>query len=224
MPVDYHTYTGRGRATVAQQRAINTLLPQYLLDPLTVFDPSSIFENTAAVEMEIGFGNGDTLLHLAASNPQKNYIGIDTWLPGFGRLLNGIETAGLNNIRLYQADARQILRDCIKDPLLEAIYILFPDPWPKQRHNKRRLLSDPFWSLAVRSLKDNAMIHIATDSVQYYSSICSELVDIQELRIVNKSTESTIGSELPPIQETAFEKKARKAGRRTCRLTLQRLP
>ena len=166
-----------GRMTAAQRRALAELLPRY---GLTVgegpIDFPDAFGRRAPVMLEIGFGNGDTLAALAAQNPQNNYLGIEVHRPGVGRLLARLEAEGLNNVRVVCADAKEMLARHVPDESLSAVYVLFPDPWPKQRHRKRRLVQMDFVELLRRKLKPGGRLHLATDWSAYAEQMQEVLV------------------------------------------------
>lgn len=154
--------------TAAQKRALTELFPRY---GLTVgagpIDFLGAFGRRAPVMLEIGFGNGDTLATLAAQHPENNYLGIEVHRPGVGRLLARLETEGLNNVRVLCADAREMLAQHVPDESLSAVYVLFPDPWPKKRHHKRRLVQPDFIELLRRKLKPGGRLYLATDWSTY---------------------------------------------------------
>lgn len=153
-----------GRLTTGQARALKELLPIYGLQLANgVQDLSAIFARSAATVLEIGFGNGCSLLEMARQTPQTNFIGIEVHPPGVGALLLGIEKHALTNIRIYQEDAVEILQYCIPENSLARIQIYFPDPWPKKKHHKRRLLQPSFVDLAYSKLTIGGTLHIATD-------------------------------------------------------------
>ncbi len=157
-----------GRMTEAQKRALAELFPRYGLapggDPI---DFSAAFGRGAPVTVEIGFGNGDALARLAAAHPENSYLGIEVHRPGVGRLLARLVTDSITNVRIVCADAKEILARNIPDDSLAAVYVLFPDPWPKKRHHKRRLVQPDFVELVRRKLKPGGVLHLATDWPAY---------------------------------------------------------
>ena len=157
----------QGRITAAQSRALENLWPLYGLDPEEAFDPLEIFGRAAPLVLEIGFGNGDSLLDMAAANPEADYIGIEVHKPGVGHLLLRLGKAGLANVRVYCADAVEILTHRIADASLDRVQLFFPDPWPKKRHHKRRLVNPEFMALVTRKLKPGGIFHAATDWEPY---------------------------------------------------------
>ena len=117
--------------------------------------------------LEIGFGNGNALAALAAQQPQNNYLGIEVHRPGVGHLLRRLHDESLANVRVLCADAKEVLARNIPDASLAAVYLLFPDPWPKQRHHKRRLVQPEFIELVRHKLKLRGVLHLATDWQDY---------------------------------------------------------
>ncbi len=154
--------------TEAQKRALAELYPRYGLAPGDeLIDFAAAFGRNAPVALEIGFGNGDALARQAAAHPETDYLGIEVHRPGVGRLLARIVAEGLANVRVICADAKEILTRNIPDGSLTAVYLLFPDPWPKKRHHKRRLVQPDFVQLARRKLKLGGVLHLATDWPAY---------------------------------------------------------
>ncbi|WP_455209668.1 tRNA (guanosine(46)-N7)-methyltransferase TrmB [Kaarinaea lacus] len=174
-----------GRMTIGQKKAYETLWPQFGLAPdqkLTAID--ALFARTAPVVLEIGFGMGDSLAQQAITQSQNNYIGIEVHRPGVGHLLSLIAKHELHNIRIYCADAVEVLKHCIPDNSLDTVQIFFPDPWPKKRHHKRRLVQLPIVKLIATKLKTGGTLHLATDWQNYAEHMlevlntCSELTNI----------------------------------------------
>jgi len=161
-----------GRMTPAQKQALDNLWSQYGLELTSnKIDFSSLFNNQFPTILEIGFGMGGSLLTLAQEHPKNNYIGIEVHRPGVGALLANIAVHNLTNIRIYCADAIEVLNQCIPDNSLAEIIILFPDPWPKKRHHKRRLIQPKFIELIHTKLQPNGLLHIATDWENYAEHI-----------------------------------------------------
>jgi len=157
-----------GRMTTGQKKAFETLWSVYGLNPEeTLTDIHAPFGRQAPVVLEIGFGMGDSLAQQAASQPQTDFIGIEVHRPGVGHLLSLIGTQALTNIRLYCADAVEVLTRCIPDASLNGVQIFFPDPWPKKRHHKRRLIQKPFIQLLANKLAPQGSLHLATDWENY---------------------------------------------------------
>ena len=132
-----------------------------------LIDFKEIFNRDARVVLEIGFGMGETTAQIAAEHPDWNIFGAEVYRPGVGSLLNKIERLKLSNIRIVEHDVVEVLRDMIPLASLDATHIYFPDPWPKKRHHKRRLIQPEFLGLLVPRLKPEAVLHLATDWPEY---------------------------------------------------------
>ena len=154
-----------GRLTPAQERALDELLPVFAV-PEGVEALAEAFERAAPLIVEIGCGNGDALCWMAAHDSESNFVGIEVHEPGMGRLLRGLRSAGLENVRVVLHDAVEVLQ-AQPDASIDMLRIYFPDPWPKKRHHKRRLVSPRFAALAARVLKPGGILHLATDWVPY---------------------------------------------------------
>lgn len=157
-----------GRLTEGQQRALDQLWPRFGIDfdgqPL---DLPAIFGNDHPVVLEIGFGNGESLARMAQANPERNYLGIEVHRPGVGHLLMAVEKHGLENLRVMCHDAQEIVEQSIADSSLGGVQLYFPDPWPKKRHHKRRIVQ-PAWVAQIhRKLAPGGYLHMATDWENY---------------------------------------------------------
>ncbi len=166
-----------GRFTPAQQRAMETLWPVYGLNPGENLQPEKAFGRRKPLILEIGFGNGESLVEMASSRPDLNFIGIEVHRPGVGRLLLEIEARTLNNIRVYCADATDILERYIADASLHRVNLFFPDPWHKKRHHKRRLIQPAFVQILADKLESGGILHIATDWPDYARHIQATIAD-----------------------------------------------
>jgi tRNA (guanine-N7-)-methyltransferase len=166
----------QGRVSVAQQRAIDTWLPRYGIAHITrQIDLDQTFGRKAPKVLEIGFGMGDSTATIAAAHPEIDYLALEVHTPGVGNLLKLIDSEQLNNIRIMQHDAVEVLRDMIGDGTLDGVHIFFPDPWHKARHNKRRLIQSPFIAKLVQKLKPGGYIHVATDWQDYAEQVLAVL-------------------------------------------------
>lgn len=132
-----------------------------------MIDQQAIFGRIAPLVVEIGFGQGETLFQMASLNPEKDFIGIEVYRTGISQLLTQIKKAGLQNLRIFAGDAREILIRHIPDASLDTVQIFFPDPWPKRKHHKRRLIQADFINVLVSKLKPGAKLHLATDWADY---------------------------------------------------------
>ncbi len=156
------------RLTVGQQSALDSGWARYGLEATDrPLDLNAVFENTAPVIVEIGFGNGEALAKMAAQYPQYNFIGIETHKPGVGHLLIELTQRELNNVRIYNADVISVLSDSIANQSISGIHIFFPDPWQKRRHHKRRLINKPFIQNIYHKLCMGGHVFIATDWSDY---------------------------------------------------------
>jgi tRNA (guanine-N7-)-methyltransferase len=158
----------QGRTTPAQQRALEQLLPRYGL----AFSPEPIlfqqvFHRRAPLVLEIGSGMGETTAAIARARPDADFIAVEVHGPGVGSLLNRISKDELSNLRVIRHDAVEVLERMITDASLAAIHLFFPDPWPKKRHHKRRLVQPGFAALAARKLTPGGTLHAATDWPDY---------------------------------------------------------
>lgn len=205
------SYTLRqGRLTTAQRKAMETLWPVYGLDTDQAFDASAIFGRKAPVIAEIGFGNGESLAQMAFEKPEIDFLGIEVHRPGVGHLLMQLEERGLANVRVYCADAIGVLTRNITDASLAGINLFFPDPWPKKRHHKRRLVNSDFIRLAARKLEKSGFFHAATDWEDYAQHMLSVLEDCSEME---NSEEGRSFSSRPSYRPlTKFESRGQRLG------------
>ena len=157
-----------GRITPAQQRALAKLWPAYGLDfDGQPFELGRVFGRHALQTLEIGFGDGESLVALAAARPERDFIGIEVHTPGIGHCLLAAEAADLKNLRIVKHDAVEVLGHGIAPGALDEVLIYFPDPWPKKRHHKRRLLQPAFVELLATRLAPDARLRLATDWEPY---------------------------------------------------------
>ncbi|KEA63573.1 tRNA (guanine46-N7-)-methyltransferase [Marinobacterium lacunae] len=157
-----------GRMTEGQERALKDNWPVYGLELSSgMLDFSSVFGDDRPVVLEIGFGMGDSLIEMARRAPEKGFIGIEVHPPGVGRLLARARDEGLNNIRVFCDDAIEVLAQCIPDGSLDCVQLFFPDPWPKKRHHKRRIVQPGFAQTLRKKLRIGGTFHMATDWENY---------------------------------------------------------
>jgi tRNA (guanine-N7-)-methyltransferase len=154
--------------TPAQQRALAELSARYAIPFADAkLDPQAIFARRAPLVLEIGSGMGETTAAIAKADPSTDFIAIEVHTPGVGSLLKRIAADRLANLRIIQHDAVEVLERMIPDGALAGIHLYFPDPWPKKRHHKRRLVQPAFAALAARKLAPGAVLHAATDWLDY---------------------------------------------------------
>ncbi|MCD8504148.1 MAG: tRNA (guanosine(46)-N7)-methyltransferase TrmB [Burkholderiaceae bacterium] len=158
----------RGHITQGQRQALETLAPKWVIPYANhLLDYNKAFGRNAPTILEIGFGMGETTAQIAQSRPNDDFLGVEVFNAGVGALLNRIDTMQLSNIRIIQHDVVEVLRDMIVPESLTGVHIYFPDPWPKKRHHKRRLIQAPFIELLASRLKSGGYIHCATDWEHY---------------------------------------------------------
>jgi tRNA (guanine-N7-)-methyltransferase len=166
----------QGRVTDAQRLAHERLMPRFGLPfSTTPADLDTVFGRRAPRVLEIGFGMGDTTAAIAAAHPGIDYIAVEVHLPGVGSLLRLIEQLGLGNLRIVQHDAVEVVQHMLAPDSLAGAHVFFPDPWPKKRHHKRRLLQPAFVALLTSRLAPGGYLHVATDWVEYADAVLETL-------------------------------------------------
>lgn len=174
---DVKTYVVRAsRMTDAQKRNYAELSPLWCVPYReSLIDYASLFGNDNPVTIEIGFGMGSATAEIASNNPDKNYIGIEVHKPGIGKLLGEIRSRDLKNLRIVEGDAPVVLSNMIADASVSAFHVFFPDPWPKKRHHKRRLVQRPRTDLFASKLKEGGYFYMVTDWSEYADFALAEL-------------------------------------------------
>jgi tRNA (guanine-N7-)-methyltransferase len=211
----------QGRLTPAQQRALKTLWPRYGLEPGEGYvDFSELFGRTAPVVVEIGFGNGEALAESAAAEPGSDFVGIEVHQPGVGHLLRLLQARDIGNVRIVASDAVEWLQDQVPDASLAAVRIWFPDPWPKKRHHKRRLIQPGFVGLLARKMEKGGVLHLATDWVPYAEHMLEVLSGAPGFRNLSPVGDYCERPSWRPL--TRFEKRGQKLGHETRDLLFQR--
>ena len=202
-----------GRMTGAQRRALAELGDRYLFDfagePL---DLDSLFGRRAPRTVEIGFGAGDALVALASSEPARDFLGIEVYPPGVGRLLASCHEAGLENVRVAMADAFDVLESWLAPSSVEEVLVWFPDPWPKKRHHKRRLVQPWFATLVHRVLQPDGRLYLATDWEPYAEHML-EVLDSHP-GFSNCAAPDRFMPRPARRSETRFESRGRRRGHR----------
>lgn len=200
----------QGRLTPAQERALETGMPQfgvpYSAQPLNLNDLFGRSDSTKI--LEIGFGMGETTAQIAQNHPEWDFLGIEVHTPGVGSLLKQIAERELKNVRIIQHDAVEVLKNMVADASLDGAHIFFPDPWPKKRHHKRRLIQKEFVNLLCRKLKSGGYLHIATDWQEYAEWILEILA--AEPLLQNTAADYAPKPEYRPL--TKFEKRGLNLG------------
>lgn len=214
--------TRSGRITVAQERALEELWPKYGLELGAVpLELERVFGRRAPRLAEIGFGNGENLVSLAAARPECDFLGVEVHRPGVGRLLLQLCERGLRNVRVIGHDAVEVFERHLAPASLDEILVLFPDPWPKKRHHKRRLIQGPFVSVLAECLKRGGRLHLATDWEPYALEMLATLE--AEPRLANLAPGG--GFTPRPLERpaTRFERRGKQLGHRVWELAFSRV-
>jgi tRNA (guanine-N7-)-methyltransferase len=213
--------TRSGRITPAQERALEELWPHYGIEPgVSPLNLDTVYGRSARRVAEIGFGNGDNLLSLAASRPTEDFLGVEVHRPGVGRLLLQLAERGLANVKVVCQDAVELLERNLTSQCLDEILILFPDPWPKKRHHKRRLVQPAFVALLADRLKDGGRLRLATDWEPYAAEMLTTL--LAEPRLRNAAADGGFIPRPAERSPTRFELRGERLGHTVWDLEFQR--
>jgi tRNA (guanine-N7-)-methyltransferase len=200
-----------GRLTAAQRRALDDLLPRFGADaregPL---DLAALFGRAAHRVLDIGFGDGEAVVSCAANYPELDYLGVEVHEPGIGHLLLLLEKAGLTNVRVIARDAAEVVPQMFADAAFAAVNLFFPDPWPKKRHHKRRLVQPPFIAEIARVLMPDGLLHIATDWTDYAEHVRDVLARSELFTPVEP--DGLCNNPLAFRPPTKFERRGRRLG------------
>jgi tRNA (guanine-N7-)-methyltransferase len=210
-----------GRLTPAQERALDELWPLYGLSARQRLKPPEVFGRRAPVTLEIGFGNGESLAEMASREPGTNFIGIEVHRPGVGRLLNQLKQQELTNVRIFCHDAVEILSHCIDDHSLDRVLLFFPDPWPKKKHHKRRIVQTAFIQLLANKLKHGGRLHMATDW-QPYAEHMLEVMQASAALFMNVAGKDQYSLRPAYRPVTKFEQRGQRLGHGVWDLIFQR--
>ena len=214
-----------GRLTPGQERAIDRLWPEFGIDVAPgsgTLDLEALFHRRAPVIAEIGFGNGNATWQTALAHPDEDFIGIEVHRPGVGRLLMALEKHRISNVRIACQDAVEFVAEHIPPASLAGIRIYFPDPWPKTRHHKRRIVQPAFIRQVAASLKPGGILHLATDWAPYAEHMTGVLAGSSEFRNLSESGDYCPRPEWRP--ETHFEKRGLRLGHEVFDLLYERVP
>lgn len=207
-----HSFVRRaGRLTPSQRRAIDTLWSDFAIDEAeSLIDLNTLFNRDAPKVLEIGFGNGASLIQMAINQPDHDFVGVDVHRPGVGQLLKGINEHSLTNLRVACTDAVELLQHRITDYSLDRVQLYFPDPWHKKRHHKRRIIQPEFVSLLTKKIKTGGHLHIATDWQHYAQQM---LVYLSENTLFENCSNDTTYIDRPDYRPlTKFEQRGQKLG------------
>jgi len=212
-----------GRLTEGQKRALDDLWPVYGIEPgegLLNFE--TLFGNHHPVIMEIGFGNGDATWQMALAHPEENYLGVEVHKPGVGHLLLKLEENGIGNVRIACEDAVELLRRRVARNSLGGVRIYFPDPWPKKRHHKRRIIQSSFIELLAERMRPGGILHIATDWEQYAEHMLEVMHNTEVFE--NCSPDNTVCTKPEWRPATKYEKRGERLGHGVFDLVFRRKP
>jgi tRNA (guanine-N7-)-methyltransferase len=199
----------QGRFSRGQQRAYEELLPTFGLPYAPVpMDFRAIFGREAPVVMEVGSGMGETTARIARENPGTDYVAIEVHAPGVGSLLKHLADGSIGNVRVIRHDAVEVLRNMVAPGSLAGLHVFFPDPWPKKRHHKRRLIQADFAHLAAERLKPGGYMHVATDWEEY----ALHVLQVLTLEKLLANTAENYAPRPATRPETKFERRGLKLG------------
>lgn len=211
-----------GRLTEGQKRALDELWPLFAVPAgRQMLQFGELFGNDQPVILEVGFGNGDATWQMAAARPDQNFLGVEVHKPGVGHLLLKLEEHRLGNVRIACEDAVELLEKRIPDRSLESIRIYFPDPWPKKRHHKRRIIQDSFVRLMATKMKQGGILHLATDWEPYAEYMLDVMQASQDF--VNLSPTGGASPQPEWRPSTKYEKRGERLGHRVFDLVYERL-
>jgi len=200
-----------GRLTPGQKKALVEYWPLYGIDfALSRIDLSVIASGFEGLKLEIGFGSGEALISMAKNDPKCLYLGIEVHQSGVGRCLNSIHANAISNVRVIKHDAIEVMQQMLPAQSLDRVFLFFPDPWHKKRHNKRRIVNQRFRDLLARLLKPGACLHIATDWQDYAEHMAAEM--LSDRRFSNKGDENGYARRPAYRPATRFENRGLKLG------------
>ncbi|MDR9468069.1 tRNA (guanosine(46)-N7)-methyltransferase TrmB [Marinospirillum sp.] len=211
----------QGRMTAAQQRGVDDFLPHYGLNLEDGrINPAEVFGRQAPMVVEVGFGMGNSLLEQLQALPDHDFIGIEVHLPGVGKLLCEAGDLNLDNLRVYRDDAVEVLNQCFPDESIDLFQLFFPDPWPKKKHHKRRIVQPPFVEIVRKKLKIGGCFHLATDWAAY----AEHMRDVMNAApgYSNTTSEGDFVSRPATRPLTKFEQRGEKLGHGVWDLIYQR--
>jgi tRNA (guanine-N7-)-methyltransferase len=212
-----------GRVTEGQKRALEELWPVYgIPEGRAALDMQELFGNGRPVIVEIGFGNGEATWSMAEAHPEENFLGIEVHRAGVGRLMLALEQHGIGNVRIACADAVDFICNRVAPASLDGVRIYFPDPWPKKRHHKRRLIQPAFTKLLASRMKEGAILHLATDWEPYAEHMLEVLAAAPEFENLSAGGGSAPRPEWRP--RTKYEQRGKRLGHRVFDLVFRRRP
>jgi len=201
-----------GRLTEGQKYGFNDLWPEYGIDPIVdkIIDFDTLFEKQQDVILEIGFGNGDSLLQMAINEPERNFLGIEVYEAGVGRLINEAHKNELTNLKVIKEDAVEVLKNNIANNSLAGFQLYFADPWHKKKHHKRRIVQNEFMDMMSNKLINNGFVHMATDWEHYAQQMMETLESHAHFKNTLSAHKYLPRPERRPI--TKFERRGERLG------------
>jgi len=213
----------QGRLSKAQQRALETQWPKFGVDfKAEPLDLETLFGRQAPIYLEIGFGMGKSLAEMAEARPEHDFIGIEVHRPGVGALLKEVAERGLENIRVLNYDAIEVLDQMIPDSSLAGVYLFFPDPWHKKRHHKRRIVQPEFAAKIARKLQDDGIFHMATDWEDYAHHMMEVMTQSPDFENTQPARQFTPRPDNRPL--TKFESRGQRLGHSVWDLVFCKIP
>jgi len=210
--------------TKAQRRAYEEVLPRFAVPyaPATL-DYAVAFERTAPTVLEIGFGMGETTAAIALARPDVDFLCVEVFAAGIGALCKRIDEMALSNVRIIQQDAVAVVRDMLPPDALAGVHIYFPDPWPKARHHKRRLIAQPFVARLSSRIKRGGYLHCATDWQNYAEQMLDVLAHEPQLRNLHAGYAPNHSNPIAERPTTRFHARGEKLGHGVCDLVFERI-
>jgi tRNA (guanine-N7-)-methyltransferase len=215
----------RGHVTQGQRRAYEELLPAYALPYRDApIDARAVFGRDAPIVLEIGFGMGETTAAIAARHPELDFLGVEVFVAGIGALARRAHDAGLTNLRIVAHDAVEVVREMVAPGTLAGIHVFFPDPWPKARHHKRRLIAQPFAGALAARLRPGGYLHCATDWEPYAMQMLEVLGGEPRLRNLHAGFAPQARSPRCERPTTKFHARGERLGHGVWDLVFERAP
>tara|TARA_Y100001935_G_C17265472_1_gene488920 strand:+ start:586 stop:1263 length:678 start_codon:yes stop_codon:yes gene_type:complete len=212
----------QGRFTKSQKYALENHWAKFGINynPQTL-DFFNLFGNHNPVFIEIGFGNGEFLLNISENNPNRNFLGIEVYKPGVGRLLNNLSDKNLKNVKILNFDAIEVIKNMVNAQSLQGVYIMFPDPWHKKKHHKRRIIKDSLLKLLADKIVPGGLIFISTDWEDYAQQI-SEVINKNSFNfhLLKKSIHL---ENFKNLLSTKYERRGLHQGHRIKKFVLKRI-
>jgi tRNA (guanine-N7-)-methyltransferase len=213
----------RGHVTAAQRRAYDELVPALCIPYRAgLLDPAAVFGRDAPLVLEIGFGMGETTASIAAQCAETDFLGVEVFVAGIGALARRIHETGLANVRIIEHDAVEVVRDMIAPASLHGVHIFFPDPWPKARHHKRRLVAQPFIGQLAQRLRSGATLHCATDWQNYAEQMLAVLSGEPQLQNLHSGFAPAPRNPRCERPQTKFHARGQRLGHGVWDLVFQR--